>query len=115
MKKSFKLFQQKEFGQIQKDKRIIFFKKDNVSAIGRKDIHDYYKVTVDREYNFKSDTIEEILEEIFYIYNMECSKVGHRGYSMSAGDIVYIDGKFYITCSMGFQEICSLEEETVNE
>lgn len=114
MKKNFKLFQQKEFGKLQMDKKIIFFDKVNVSSIGRKDIDEYYKVTVDRAYNFKSNTIEELLEEIFYLYNMECPKMGHRGYSMSAGDIVYIDGKFYITCSMGFQEICSLEE-AVNE
>lgn len=103
MRKKFKLYQQKEFGKYQRDKGELFFGEVNMT---KEDIDEYYEVTSKRKYNFKSgSSITSILYRIFILYNLERDKVKHKGYSMSVGDIVYIDEEYYIVLGIGYQKL----------
>lgn len=106
MRKSYKLYQQKVFGKYQHDKGFIFFDEERASQVTKEDIDKYYEVTSKRKHNFKSgSSINSILDRIFILYNLEHEKVRHRGYSMSVGDIVYIDREYYITLDVGFKKL----------
>lgn len=106
MRKKFKLYQQKQFGKYQHDKRFIFFDEERASQMTKEDINEYYEVVSKRKHNFKSgSSIISILDRIFILYNLEHEKVKHKGYSMSVGDIVYIDEEYYITLDIGFKKL----------
>lgn len=54
-----------------------------------------------------------ILEEVFMIFNTDYPE-GYCGRSMSPGDVVNLNGKFYLRKSDGFQE-CSFEPNDADD
>lgn len=54
-----------------------------------------------------------ILEEVFMIFNTDYPE-GYRGHSMSPGDVVNLDGKYYLRKSDSFQE-CNFEPNDADD
>jgi hypothetical protein len=52
-------------------------------------------------------TVNVILEELFYTFNMD-HPADYRGQSMSVSDVIKLDGDFYFCDSCGFKKILNL-------
>lgn len=53
--------------------------------------------------NIESETVDEALDKLFYIFNMDRPKE-FCGRSMSVSDVVMLDGKYYYCDSFGWSE-----------
>lgn len=68
------------------------------------DVNIYEKV-YDGELNLPEDTsITEILEEVYFVFNMQHPK-GFCGHSLSVSDVVTFDNKAYVCNSFGWGNV----------
>lgn len=61
-----------------------------------------YEVVYEGE--VRDDKVNVILEDLFYTFNVNHPE-DFKGHSMSVSDVVYLDGKYYYTDSIGFKEV----------
>lgn len=61
-----------------------------------------YEVVYEGE--IEGTNIGEVLEYLFRIFNIQQPK-DFRGHSMSVSDVVCLDGKYYYTDNVGFEEV----------
>lgn len=66
-----------------------------------KEYNEVYSSSIEAEDN---SHVEDICEELFYIFNEERPS-DFFGHSLSVSDIVEIDGRYYYCDSFGFKEI----------
>ena len=71
----------------------------------KKDLKNYYEKKYEYENDFDNHTNEEILEILYYKFNMERPE-DFKGHSMSTSDIVILnDENMYFCDSYGWQEV----------
>lgn len=79
------------------------------NAPSQEDFDNYYKqvseVNVNDEDDLAKANDSEICEYNFHVFNMDNRPDGQLFRSMSVGDVVNIDGRVYICCSIGFKKV----------
>ena len=96
----YKLLQIKDF----KNNNYMFMNYDWAKEKGFK-LEDYEVVYEGEYFEVANDVIVLIiLEDLFYTFNVNRPK-DFRGHSMSVSDVIYLDGKYYYTDSIGFKEV----------
>ncbi len=62
-----------------------------------------YEVVYEGDRDFDFVDVVDSLEQLFYIFNCQRPH-DFKGHSLSVSDIIYLDGKYYYTDSIGFKE-----------
>ena len=87
------------------DMKKSFFRKHNNVPNLKKDLKSYYEKKYEFEEDFGTHTNEEILEMMFYKFNMERPE-DFKGHSLSTSDIIILnDDAMWFCDSYGWQEL----------
>ena len=105
MNNTFSIFQLKDREDI--DRELLFTHYDTLCKMGREVERKNYNQIWQQSLTIEGSA-EEILEELFYIFNMERPKE-FKGHSLSVSDVIILnrDGheSYYYTDSIGFKRL----------